>query len=494
MIKFPRMIVVSNRLPITVDTSYGDIELKPSTGGLVSALLPVCKRSRGSWIGWPGIEFDPEIAEALRFEGCPDYSLHPVFLPQQQVSAYYDGFCNGIIWPLFHDMEACSVPDPMWWEAYREVNQKFASVVLRIADRDDVVWVHDYHLMLCGGALRKRGLTSRVGYFHHIPFPSADVFQKLPWCEHILKALLQYDVVGFQSERDKSNFLACVRRFIPGVRLQRAGNCMMVISGESVSTVGVFPIGIDFDSIDELSRSEVVQQRTTQVTGSHNGSKMLLGVDRLDYTKGILERIRAIDLLLEENPELHEKIRLVQVVVPSRENVDRYSRFKSEVESLVSRVNGKYATAIWTPITYLYRSISRSELIALYRSAYVMLVTSLRDGMNLVAKEFCAARIDSQGVLILSEFAGAAAELRTGALVINPYNVAGISRAVRTALSLSPADQQRRMQAMRRVIQTGNVFRWAESFEAALHSSMEPMVVLRSGRLDAVMARATAAN
>jgi alpha,alpha-trehalose-phosphate synthase [UDP-forming] len=494
MIKSPRMIVVSNRLPITVDTSYGDIELKPSSGGLVSALLPVCKRSRGSWIGWPGIEFDPEIAEALRFEGCPDYSLHPVFLPQQQVSAYYDGFCNGIIWPLFHDMEACSVPDPSWWEAYREVNQKFASVVLRIADRDDVVWVHDYHLMLCAAALRKRGLKSRVGYFHHIPFPSADVFQKMPWCEHILKALLQYDVVGFQSARDKSNFLSCVRRFIPGVRLQRAGNCMMVISGESVSTVGVFPIGIDFDSIDELSRSEVVQQRTMQVTGSHNGGKMLFGVDRLDYTKGILERIRAIDLLLEENPELHEKIRLVQVVVPSRENVDRYSRLKAEIESLVSRVNGKYATATWTPITYLYKSISRSELIALYRSAEVMLVTSLRDGMNLVAKEFCAARADAQGALIVSEFAGAAAELRTGALVINPYNVAGISRAVRTALSLSPADQQRRMQAMRRVVKAGNVFRWAESFEAVLRPSMEPMVVLRSERLGAVMARATAAN
>jgi alpha,alpha-trehalose-phosphate synthase [UDP-forming] len=492
MTKSPRMIVVSNRLPVRVDTAYGDIELKPSTGGLVSALLPVCKRSRGSWIGWPGIEFDPEIAEALRFEGCPDYSLHPVFLPQQQVSAYYDGFSNGIIWPLFHDMEASSVPDPSWWEAYREVNQKFASVVLRIADRDDVIWVHDYHLMLCAAALRKRGLKSRVGYFHHIPFPSADVFQKLPWCEHILKALLQYDVIGFQSERDKSNFLSCVRRFIPDVRLQRAGNCMMVICGEFVSNVGVFPIGIDFESIDELSRSEKVQQRTTQVVGSQNVGKLLFGVDRLDYTKGILERIRAIDLLLEDNPELHEKIRLVQVVVPSRENVERYSRLKSEIESLVSRVNGKYATANWAPVNYLYRSISRNELVALYRSADVMLVTSLRDGMNLVAKEFCAARDDAQGVLILSEFAGAATELRNGALVVNPYNVGGIGRAVQTALSLSPADQERRMQAMRRVISGANVFRWADNFEAALQSSTRPIVGLRSERSNSVMARASA--
>lgn len=492
MIKRSRTIVVSNRLPVTVDISQGEIELRPSSGGLVSALMPICKRSRGSWIGWPGIEFDSEIAEALRFEGCPDYSLHPVFLTQQQVSSYYDGFSNEVIWPLFHDMEATSVPDPSWWQAYFDVNHKFASAVLRVAERDDVVWVHDYHLMLCGAALRKKGFESRIGYFHHIPFPSADVFQKLPSCEQILKALLQYDVVGFQSDRDKSNFLSCVRRFISGVRLRKAGAGMMVISGDCVTNVGAFPIGIDFDSIDGNSRSDDVQRRTAQVTGFGNGGKVLFGVDRLDYTKGILERIRAIDLLLEENPGLHEKIRLVQVVVPSRENVQRYSRLRFEIEALVSRVNGKYATATWSPITYLYRCISKCELIALYRSADVMLVTSLRDGMNLVAKEFCAARSDNQGVLVVSEFAGAAAELRAGALVVNPYNVAGISHAVQTALMLSAADQQRRMLSMRKLVQAGNVFRWADKFQSALYSTVQPMAALNPKGIDALMVRASA--
>lgn len=492
MIKRSRTIVVSNRLPVTVDVSHGEIELKPSSGGLVSALMPICKRSRGSWIGWPGIEFDPEVAEALRFEGCPNYSLYPVFLTQQQVASYYDGFSNGVIWPLFHDMEANSVPDPSWWEAYFDVNRKFASAVLRVAERDDVVWVHDYHLMLCGAALRKKGFKSRIGYFHHIPFPSADVFQKLPSCEQILKALLQYDVVGFQSDRDKSNFLSCVRRLISGVRLQKAATGMTVSCGGCVSNVGVFPIGIDFESIDEISRSDDVQRRAAQISGSANGGKVLFGVDRLDYTKGILERIRAIDLLLDEHPELHEKIRLVQVVVPSRENVQRYSRLKSEIEALVSRVNGKYATATWSPIIYLYRSVSRCELIALYRSADVMLVTSLRDGMNLVAKEFCAARSDHEGVLVVSEFAGAAAELRTGALVVNPYDVAGISHAVQTALLLSAADQQRRMLSMRKLLQADNVFRWAERFQSALHSPVPPMAAFSPEGTDPFMVRATA--
>lgn len=488
-----RVIMVSNRLPVTVDSSDGDIFLRPSSGGLVSALLPVCRNTGGCWVGWPGIGYDPEVAEVLRFEGCPDYSLDPVFLGAEEIEGYYDGFSNGVIWPLFHDFSPNTVCDPEYWTTYREVNRKFAAAVSRIADVNDLVWVHDYHLMLCAHSLRKCGVKSLLGYFHHIPFPSPDLLQKLPWRTDILNGLLRYDLIGFQTERDKANFVACVRRYIRGVRLRRAGDCMRIRVGEITTTVGAFPISIDSAGFEDAASSDEVLTRSAEIKAAFSGEQLILGVDRLDYTKGLCERLRGFEHLLEHNSDLRGKVRFVQVVVPSREEIDRYADLRSDLERLIAEVNGRYATPTWTPITYMHRSITHAELVALYRAADVMAVTPLKDGMNLVAKEFCAARTDEKGALVLSEMAGAAAELRVGALVVNPYDTGAVSRAMRSGLAMNAAEQQRRMHVMRRVIRDHDVFRWASRFEMALALLTQVHMVVPAEQHNATELRAAGA-
>lgn len=455
-----RLILVSNRLPVNVVRNSDGIEIQPSSGGLVSALLPLLKSSGGSWVGWPGAEYDGEIEAALRAEYAPDCRLEPVFLTQSERQSFYDGCCNEILWPLFHDLQSRCNFDPVYWSSYLAINESFADSVERIARRNDFIWVHDYHLMLLADCLRSRGIRSRLAYFHHIPFPPPDVFEKLPWRAEILRGLLRFSTLGFQTDRDRRNFFACLRRCLEGVQIRKIGGKFLVsVEGRNVEAA-TLPISIDYERLARESRCPDVLTQTEQVRRDFCDRKLILGIDRLDYTKGIPERLIAFRTLLEQRPELRGQIALAQVTVPSREQIPKYQECKIAVERLVSEINGQYGGPGWSPVTYIHRSVPHQHLLALYRAAHVALVTPLKDGMNLVAKEFCAARSDEQGVLVLSEFAGAAVELSSGALLVNPYDFEGVAAALYEALRMPEFDQRVRMQAMRRTVQANDVFRW----------------------------------
>ena len=469
-----RFIIVSNRLPITVEPTDSGFRLQPSCGGLVSALRTALRDQQNCWIGWTGSDYTPQIAEALRQSpGSP--ALVPVFLTPAEKACFYHGCCNEIIWPLFHDLQSHCNFDPTYWEAYRQVTEKFADAVQQAAQRDDFVWVHDYHLMLLAEALRARELPLKLAYFHHIPFPPPDIFEKLPWRREILRGLLQFHIVGFQTARDRRNFIASLRRCLPDVHVKGAGERLLVHAEESFTTVGVYPISIDFQEFAGQALDPAVSARAGEIQRGLRGEQIILGVDRMDYTKGIPERLAAFGTLLQKHPELQGRVTLLQLVVPSREDIPRYQDLKLTIERLVSEINGEYGSPNWSPIVYLHRCVSRSELVAFYRAADIALVTPLKDGMNLIAKEFCAARVDDGGVLVLSEFAGAAAELKGGALLVNPYDAEGVAAALYRAFRMSGREQRVRMQRMRHFLQRHDVFRWCSAFcESAAPLRMKP--------------------
>ena len=459
-----RLIVVSNRLPVTIEETDIGLRLQASCGGLVTALRPVLHDSLGCWVGWTGTDYAPEIADLLRGESAHDYSLVPVFLTAAEKACFYHGCSNEIVWPLFHDLQSHCNFDPTYWDVYRQVTEKFADAVQQVAHSDDFVWVHDYHLMLLADALRAREVRLRLAYFHHIPFPPPDIFEKLPWRNQILRGLLQFTTLGFQTARDRRNFVACLRRCLRDVHVLRLGERLLVRAEGSHAVVGTFPISVDFQELATRASDPVVAAQANEIQHNINGEQIILGVDRLDYTKGIPERLVAFRVLLERYPELRGRITLVQVVVPSREEIPKYKELKLAIERQISELNGKYGTPGWVPVIYLHRCLSRPELVAFYRAADIALVTPLKDGMNLVAKEFCASRVDDGGVLILSEFAGAATELKCGALLVNPYDAEGIASALYRAFRMSDREQRVRMQRMRRFIQRHDLFRWYDSF------------------------------
>ncbi len=459
-----RLIVVSNRLPVTVEQTRNGACLQASCGGLVSAMRPVLRDTEAFWIGWTGSTYAPEIRNLLREDATQAYSLVPVFLTAAEKACFYHGCSNEIIWPLFHDLQSRCNFDPTYWEVYRDVTEKYADAVQQTANRDDFVWVHDYHLMLLAEALRARDVPLRLAYFHHIPFPPPDIFEKLPWRMETLRGLLHYNTVGFQTERDRRNFIACLRRCLRGVRVKRVRDRFLVRAEGMCTMVGAFPISVDFDEFAQQAFDPAVSARVAEIQRNIKGEQIILGVDRLDYTKGIPERLIAFRKFLEDYPELQGRVTLVQVVVPSREEIPSYHELKLAIERLVSDINGEYGTPAWSPVVYMYRCMSRSELVAFYRAADIALVTPLKDGMNLVAKEFCASRVDDGGVLVLSEFAGAAKELKCGALLVNPYDAEGVASALYRAFRMSGREQRVRMQRMRRWIQRHDVFHWCESF------------------------------
>lgn len=459
-----RLIIVANRLPVNIERTREGFNVQPSSGGLVSALLPVFKRSGGVWVGWPGIDHETGIESILRTECAPEYCIEPVFLTEAEKSHFYDGCCNEILWPLFHDFQSRCNFDPSYWRSYIDINEKFADRVERVAHRGDFVWVHDYHLMMLADCLRARGVRSRLAYFHHIPFPSPDIFEKLPWNQDVLRALLQFQLVGFQTNHDRSNFVACVRRSLKGSRIKRIGNKLLIRAEGRHTEVGAFPISIDFAAFAQGSLSPETLARSHAIRTGLGQKRLVLGVDRLDYTKGIRERLLAFQSLLAREPDLRDRVSLIQVIVPSREQIAEYHEHKVHIERLVSEINGEYGGPGWAPITYLHRFLEGTELLALYRAAHVAFVTPLRDGMNLVAKEFCAARTDEKGALVLSQFAGSAGELGGGALLVNPYDVEGMASVLHQALCMPESEQRSRMRTMRRVIEINNVFKWCRSF------------------------------
>ena len=373
-----------------------------------------------------------------------------VALAEDEVRDFYLGFSNEVVWPLFHDLPSLCNFDPAYWRTYDRVNRKYARAVASRAAPGDFIWVHDYHLMSVGAELRRLGVKSRLAFFLHIPFPSPDIFLKLPWRRPLIEALLRYDLIGFQTARDRRNFAACVEALGLPLRPARIGN---------------FPISIDYNAFMRAAASPQVAEKARELHRLLPRRKLVLGIDRLDYTKGITLRLRAFQHLLERHPEMRGRVSLIQVVVPSREDIPQYHRMKSEIEQLVGRINGAFARpGGWVPVWYEYRSLTRQELLAYYRAADIALITPLKDGMNLVAKEYCACSIEEDCVLILSEFAGAAEQLAGGALLVNPYDVEGVAEMIRTAHAMPEDERVARMRTMRRSIRRHDVFWWVDSF------------------------------
>jgi alpha,alpha-trehalose-phosphate synthase [UDP-forming] len=463
-----RLIVVSNRLPFAFRRAPGGRwHAEPGSGGLVTALLPVLRDRGGTWIGWPGAagpvrDFAPALAQAGAAAG---YTLGAVPLDDEEVRNFYLGFSNEIIWPLFHDLPSLCNFDPAYWRTYCAVNRKFAKAIAARATRGDFVWVHDYHLMNVASELRALGTAARLAFFLHIPFPSPDVFLKLPWRKPLLEALLRYDLVGFQTLRDRRNFVACIEALGEEAKIEGRGAVVSARTPHGTVRIGAFPISIDYNAFMRAAVSGEVEAKARELHALLPRRKLVLGVDRLDYTKGITLRLKAFQDLLERYPDIRGRVSLIQVVVPSREDIPEYHRMKSEIEQLVGRINGAFARpGGWVPVWYEYRSLSRVELFAYYRAADIALITPLKDGMNLVAKEYCACSIEEDCVLILSEFAGAAEQLGAGAVLVNPYDVQGVANAIRAAHAMPEAERVARMRGMRRSIRRQDVFWWVDSF------------------------------
>jgi trehalose 6-phosphate synthase/phosphatase len=464
-----RLILASNRLPLTLRAERGRLVVAESAGGLATGLKGTHDKGDSIWVGWPGdtSRFDEkQRAEADRV--LAERRFAPVALSPAEVSRYYEGFSNSVLWPLFHYLLDRVPADSQNWEAYRAVNERFAEAIAAQVRPGDVVWVHDYQLMLVPAMLRRRLPKATIGFFLHIPFPAADLLRILPWREPLLKGMLGSDLVGFHTLTYRNHFAAAVRRVLG---LANTGDTIHAAAREV--RLGVFPMGVDTAHLQALSSAEDVNEEVAHSRQELGTERMLLGIDRLDYTKGMSHRLLAFERMLEREPQLRGRVRLVQVAVPSREGVRTYQQHRREVDERIGRINGAFGTAQWVPIHYVYRPLSEAQVVALYRAADVMLVTPLRDGMNLVAKEFVACRTDDDGVLVLSEFAGAAAEM-VEAVVVNPYDVDAMAAAYRRALFMLPEERRFRMHALRRRVLANDVHYWVRSFVETLQG-LAPM-------------------
>jgi len=467
-----RLIIASNRLPIVIKKeNEKDFSMTPGKGGLVTAMAPVLRDRGGIWLGWPGITDEDNISDKklkeLMEKGIKDsgYDLEPIIFSQEEAEKYYEGFSNEIIWPLFHDLPSLCNFKEEYWNIYKDVNERFASKLTEKAKPEDFIWVHDYHLINVATRLRKRSLTNKIGFFLHIPFPPLDVFLKLPWRREILQSLLDYDLIGFQTQRDKRNFLQCVRRVLR-FRVQARGtkNMVYIKNHNRKVSVAAFPISIDYDSFAEGAESENVAKRAWFLHENLPNRTLILGIDRLDYTKGIPFKLKAFKRALEKYPELHKNISLVQILVPSRVHIPKYRELKENIEKLVGEINGKFTELGWVPVYYIFRSMTREELLAYYRTSEIAFVTPLKDGMNLVVKEFCASNIEETGVVILSEFAGAAAQLGEDSILVNPYDVERTADAIYNAFTSDYTYRKRRMRKLRRSIKKYDIFWWVNEF------------------------------
>ena len=456
-------VVVANRLPVDrVVSADGTQSWRTSPGGLVAALEPVMKKVDGAWVGWPGVadvELEPFTEQGIR--------LIPIALSAQEVEEFYEGFANDTIWPLYHDVIAPPQYHREWWDAYVTVNRRFAQAAAAAVADGGTVWVHDYQLQLVPEMVRALRPDVTIGYFHHIPFPMHGIYAQLPWRDQVLRGLLGADVVGFQRSQDATYFLAAVRRRL---KYDVKGTNVTVPTDDGARQViaKAFPISIDTAPYLELIEKPEIKARAAEIRESlGNPKKILLGVDRLDYTKGIRHRIKAYGELLAEGRLKVEDVTFIQVASPSRERVDAYVHLRDEIELAVGRINGNTDTMGHSAIRYLHQAFPREEMVALYLAADVMLVTALRDGMNLVAKEYIATRADNRGALVLSEFTGAADELRQ-AVLVNPHDIEFLKDAIMTAVNMAPAEQGKRMRSLRRRVLEHDVQAWSSSFLEAL--------------------------
>jgi trehalose 6-phosphate synthase len=463
-----QFVVVANRLPVDLERlPDGTTTWKRSPGGLVTALEPLLRRRSGAWIGWPGVPDTDE--EPIFVDGL---HLCPVRLSEDDLAEYYEGFSNAALWPLYHDVIVKPIYQREWWDRYVDVNRRFAEATSRAAAQNATVWVQDYQLQLVPKMLRELRPDLTIGFFLHIPFPPIELFMQMPWRTAIIEGLLGADLVGFQLPGGAQNFLILARRLVGattsrgsvGVR-SRFGE---VEYGSRVVRVGAFPISIDSAELDRKGHQRSIRQRAREIRSElGNPRKILLGVDRLDYTKGIDVRLQAFSELLAEGRAKRDDTVFVQLATPSRERVESYIELREDIEQRVGRINGEYGEVGHPVVHYLHRPAPRDELIAFYVASDVMLVTPLRDGMNLVAKEYVACRSDLGGALVLSEFAGAADELRQ-AYLVNPHDLDSVKDAIEAAMNQTPEEGRRRMRALRRQVLTHDVDRWARSFLDAL--------------------------
>ncbi|MGH3649991.1 MAG: alpha,alpha-trehalose-phosphate synthase (UDP-forming) [Acidimicrobiia bacterium] len=451
-----RVVVVANRLPAAYDTETGDWVTSP--GGLVSALTPILEQTRGGWVGWSGVggrDFEPFVHSGI--------TQVPITLTQEEYEEFYVGFCNGTLWPLYHDSVRAPEFHRHWWRPYVEVNQRFAEVAANNVRPADVAWVQDYQLQLVPQMIRDSAEVHRIGFYLHIPFPPVELFAKLPWRRQVLEGLLGADVLAFQSRSSRINFAVAARRLAGAT-----GSAGRLEWQDREVVLQVAPIGIDTTEFREIAakgETTIAAKEIRMQLGDPD--VVILGVDRLDYTKGIDLRMRALQTLLEKRPDLIGKVAFVQIAVPSREDVAEYRRIRADIEGLVGRINGDLAEVGRPPIHYLYRSVPFEELIAYYRAADVMFVTPLRDGMNLVAKEYVATRYDNTGSLVLSEFAGAAEQL-TQAYLVNPFDLNGLASTLEEAIGTASIRGNSRMKALRRSVSRYDVFWWADQCLGAL--------------------------
>ncbi len=448
-------VVVANRLPVDRVVGPDGSDWRTSPGGLVTALEPVLRAQDGVWIGWPGSaldDYEPFEANGLQ--------LVPIELSDLEVERYYEGMSNATLWPLYHDVVAKPAFHREWWEAYVHVNRRFADAAAEAAAQDGVVWVHDYQLQLVPAMLREQRPDLRIGFFLHIPFPPSELFKQLPWRDQILKGLLGADRVGFQRPGGAANFARLVRSRL-GYKTHR--DRIRLDDGRRVSARS-YPISIDVTSFEKLAAAPEVVARAAQIRAELGNPRwVLLGVDRLDYTKGIRQRLRAFgELIVEDHVDVEDAV-FVQVASPSRERVEQYKEVRDDIERWVGRINGDLGRIGRPPIHYMHASYPREEMAALYRAADVMVVTPFADGMNLVAKEYVTCRLENTGALVLSEFAGASEELKQ-AYLVNPHDINGVRDAMLAAMTAEPKESTRRMRAMRKQVREHDIDAWAAGF------------------------------
>ncbi|MBN1255164.1 MAG: bifunctional alpha,alpha-trehalose-phosphate synthase (UDP-forming)/trehalose-phosphatase [Deltaproteobacteria bacterium] len=476
-----RLLIVSNRLPVSIERKRGQFHFQPSAGGVATGLGSFYKSYNSLWIGWPGITVakkDENEKEILEKRLLAEFNCQTIFLSQGDVENYYHGFCNKTIWPLFHYFPQFVVYDEALYKSYVRVNKLFCDAVLEVAKEDDIIWIHDYHLMLLPKLIRERMPDATIGFFLHIPFPVYEIFHLLPWRKEILEGLLRADLIGFHTYDYAQHFLGNIRNLIGYEHTLGHITC----DDHHTIRVDVFPMGIDYEGYAKAPLNPEVQKEAGQLRKKIGDTKLILSIDRLDYSKGIPQRLEAFDSFLQKNPQYKEKVTLILVAVPSRTQVEHYKLLKQQVDELIGKINGEHGTIDWTPISYLYRFLRFPTLNALYSVADVALITPLRDGMNLIAKEYLASKTDGKGVLILSEMAGASQELGE-AIIVNPHHQEELVEALEEALAMPEDEQIKRNSIMRRRLQRYNVTRWAEDFVERLISAKEHQQEMRARTL-----------
>ncbi|MBI2676046.1 MAG: bifunctional alpha,alpha-trehalose-phosphate synthase (UDP-forming)/trehalose-phosphatase [Candidatus Aenigmarchaeota archaeon] len=467
-----RLLIVSNRLPITVLKKNGDLKFQKSVGGLASGLkafldagMPSSGATGYLWVGWPGVSVEGKAKEKLKDMLARHYA-YPVFLSQKEMDKFYNGFCNKTIWPLFHYFPSYAVYEEEYWKHYRRVNEAFCDAVMEVAKPGDLIWVHDYHLMLLPKLLRKRLDGAMIGFFLHIPFPSFEIFRQLPkeWRNSMLEGLLGADLIGFHTHDYTQDFLRCVLRL-----LGHENNMGQIFTEERTLKADTFPMGIDFQKFHTMAADPKVRRHMDSLKKRLEDSRTILSIDRLDYTKGVINRLQGYEIFLDRNPQWHKKVAMILIVVPSRPGVEHYQQMKRQIDELVGRINGKFSSIGWTPILYQSKFLPFASLAALYSISDVALVTPLRDGMNLIAKEYVASRPDMTGTLVLSYMTGAAKELGE-AIRVNPNHREDIADAIKEALEMTHEEQVRRNRIMQDRLRRYDVHRWAGDFIKDLHA------------------------